>query len=106
MGTIKTIKSVIKDLGYTLVEPKVLSYFLSCSAKRERLMLVGIRNDLVKSAEFNWPSPYKKIMVMRDALQAGELYPNDVLHPWGKNTQSERRNFKFSATRRLLARFA
>ena len=77
--TIKTIKSVIKDLGYTLVEPKVLkAIFYRVPQKRERLMLVGIRNDLVKSAEFNWPSPYKKIMVMRDALQAGELYPNDV----------------------------
>ena len=77
--TIETIKSVIADLGYTLVEPKVLkAIFYQVPQKRERLMLVGIRNDLVKYAQFNWPSPYKKIMVMRDALKAGDLYPSDV----------------------------
>ena len=41
-------------------------------------MLVGIRNDLIAKAEFAWPSPYNKIMTLRDALQAGELYPTDV----------------------------
>ena len=77
--TIQTIKAVIEDLGYTLVEPKVLkAIFYRVPQKRERLMLVGIRNDLVKKSQFNWPSPYKKIMVMRDALQAGELYADDV----------------------------
>lgn len=77
--TIQTIKAVIEDLGYTLVEPKVLkAIFYRVPQKRERLMLVGIRNDLVKESQFNWPSPYKKIMVMRDALQAGELYADNV----------------------------
>ena len=77
--TIETIKAVIVDLGYTLIEPKVLkAIFYKVPQKRERLMLVGIRNDLVKYSTFKWPSPYKRIMVMRDALKAGELYPNDV----------------------------
>lgn len=77
--TIETIKSVVADLGYTLIEPKVLkAIFYQVPQKRERLMLVGIRNDLLKFAQFNWPSPYKKIMVMKDALRAGELYHTDV----------------------------
>jgi DNA (cytosine-5)-methyltransferase 1 len=77
--TIATIKSIILDLGYTLIEPKVLkAIFYQVPQKRERLMLVGIRNDLVKFAKFQWPSPYKRIFVLRDALKRGELYQNDV----------------------------
>jgi len=83
--TIETIKNIIADLGYTLIEPKVLkAIFYKVPQKRERLMLVGIRNDLVKYANFKWPSPYTRVMVMRDALKAGELYPNDVLESLGQ----------------------
>lgn len=77
--TIKTIKSVIAELGYTLIEPKVLkAIFYKVPQKRERLMLVGIRNDLFKHAKFQWPSFYKKIFTLKDALKKGELYPTDV----------------------------
>lgn len=83
--TIATIKNVIAALGYTLIEPKVLkAIFYKVPQKRERLMLVGIRNDLVKYASFQWPAPYKKIMVLRDALKAGELYQNDVSESLGQ----------------------
>lgn len=77
--TIEVIKSVIADLGYTLIEPRVLkAIFYKVPQKRERLMLVGIRNDLVKYSNFKWPSPYKRIFTVRDALKAGELYQSDV----------------------------
>ena len=77
--TIAAIKSVIADLGYTLIEPRVLkAIFYKVPQKRERLMLVGIRNDLLLNALFKWPSPYKRIYTLKDALQAGELYPNAV----------------------------
>ena len=77
--TIGAIKSVISSLGYTLIEPRVLkAIFYKVPQKRERLMLVGIRNDLVEYAQFQWPSPYKRVYVLKDALKAGELYPNDV----------------------------
>ncbi len=77
--TLETIKDVIKELGYTLIEPRVLkAIFYKVPQKRERLFLVGIRNDLIENAEFTWPSPYTKIMTVKDALKAGELYENDV----------------------------
>ena len=77
--TLATIKRVIHDLGYTLIEPTVLkAIFYRVPQKRERLMLVGIRNDLMPYAAFSWPAPYKRICVLRDALKAGELYPVDV----------------------------
>ena len=77
--TIGAIKSVISNLGYTLIEPRVLkAIFYKVPQKRERLMLVGIRNDLVQYAQSHWPSPYKRVYVLKDALKAGELYANDV----------------------------
>jgi len=77
--TLSTIKSIISDLGYTLIEPEVLkALFYRVPQKRERLFFVGIRNDLVKFAKFKWPSPYYRILVLKDALKAGELYDTDV----------------------------
>lgn len=77
--TLSAIKNVIEELGYELVEPRVLkAIFYQVPQKRERLFLIGIRKDLSKKVKFNWPSPYKRIMTLRDALKAGELYPCDV----------------------------
>jgi DNA (cytosine-5)-methyltransferase 1 len=77
--TIETIKETIKELGYTLIEPKILkAMFYEVPQKRERLLLVGIRNDLIKNAKFSWPEPSQKIMVVKDALKKGSLYSSDV----------------------------
>ncbi len=77
--TLETIKSVLSDLGYTIIEPRVLkAVFYRVPQKRERLIIVGIRNDLADKATFLWPSPFKRIMLMKDALKKGELYDCDV----------------------------
>jgi DNA (cytosine-5)-methyltransferase 1 len=77
--TLDTIKSVLGDLGYTVLEPRILkAVFYRVPQKRERLIIVGIRNDLAERAEFFWPSPYNRMMVIRDALKKGELYDSDV----------------------------
>ena len=77
--TIEAISAVIDELGYKLVEPRVLkAVFYQVPQKRERLFLVGIRKDLAHLAEFGWPSPYSRIMTMSDALKAGDLYNADV----------------------------
>jgi len=77
--TIKTIQSVLSQIGYTLVPPQVLNaLFYRVPQKRQRLFLVGIRNDLVPFAQFEWPSPCPQIMTLADALKAGALFETDV----------------------------
>ncbi len=77
--TIKVIKSVIADLGYTLVEPRVLkAIFYRVPQKRERLFLVGVRNDLAPYFQFEWPNKAPRMYTMRDALFKGELFDCDV----------------------------
>lgn len=77
--TLETIKNVIDELGYELVEPRVLkAIFYKVPQKRERLILVGIRKDLAQNVKFHWPSPYKRVMTLRDAFYAGELFDTDV----------------------------
>lgn len=77
--TLLTITNVLKDLGYTLIEPRVLkAIFYKVPQKRERLFIIGIRNDLFEKYQFSWPSPYKRIMTLKDALYKGELFDSDV----------------------------
>jgi len=77
-NTLEVIKSVISELGYTLVEPRVLkAIFYRVPQKRERLFLVCIRNDLVEGIDFSWPETYSRVLVLSDALKKGELYDTD-----------------------------
>lgn len=83
--TLDAIKNVIDELGYTLVEPRVLkAIFYKVPQKRERLFLIGIRKDLAEKVSFNWPSPYTRIMTLKDALKSGDLYSTDVPHSPGQ----------------------
>lgn len=77
--TIETIKSVIAELGYTLIEPRVLRAILyNVPQKRERLILIAIRNDIAPMVDFKWPSVCTDIRTLRDAFFAGALYDCDV----------------------------
>lgn len=84
--TLQAIKNVIDELGYKLVEPRVLkAVFYKVPQKRERLFLVCIRKDIAPFVEFMWPSPFSRIMTLEDALKAGELYDTDVPVSEGQN---------------------
>ena len=77
--TLKVIKNVIEDLGYTLVEPQVLKAILyQVPQKRERLILIAIRNDIANMVKFQYPSPYERVLTLKDAFFKGVLYDTDV----------------------------
>lgn len=82
--TFKTIRNTIAELGYTLVEPRVLKAIMyQVPQKRERLILIAIRNDLAEKVTFHWPSPYKRVLTLKDVLYRSEIYDTDVPHSEG-----------------------
>lgn len=90
--TLKVIRQTIDELGYHLVEPRVLQAIkYMVPQKRERLILVAIRKDFAGKVEFHWPSPYHRIMTMRDALYKGELFPTDVPASVGQQYPDKKR---------------
>lgn len=77
--TFKVISEVIDELGYYLVPPRILKAVMyKVPQKRERIFLVGIRKDFADKVEFHWPSPYHRVLTLRDAFFEGELYNCDV----------------------------
>lgn len=77
--TVETMKNVLGELGYTVLEPRIMkAIFYRVPQKRERLIIVAIRNDLVGKETFEFPEPHNKIFGIRDALKKGELFDCDV----------------------------
>lgn len=66
--TYQTILTVFEDAGYQ-VQSKVLNAWdYGVAQKRERMMMVGIRNDLVDKTEFIYPIPHSYKPVLKDIL--------------------------------------
>lgn len=77
--TIEVIKNTISELGYTLVDPKVLKAIMyKVPQKRERIILVAIRNDIAEKVTFRYPDPYWRVVTLRDAFYKGDLFDCDV----------------------------
>lgn len=77
--TLNTIRRVIAELGYTLVEPRILRAIqYDVPQKRERVILVAIRNDIAPYVNFKWPDVAKEVRTLRDAFFSGSLYDVDV----------------------------
>lgn len=77
--TLSTIIEFIEESGYKIIENSVYKTMMyKVPQKRERLILVGVRNDLANEAIFERPSYFKKVVTVKDALKKGILYNSDV----------------------------
>jgi DNA (cytosine-5)-methyltransferase 1 len=69
--------SILNELGYKVLEPRILKAInYKVPQKRERLVLVAIRNDI--DVNFDYPEPSRRIYTLSDALKKGDLYNCDV----------------------------
>lgn len=90
--TFKTICNIISELGYTLISPRILKGVMyKVPQKRERIILVAIRNDIAPFVEFKWPSPFRQITTLKDAFYKGILYDCDVLDTEGASYPASKR---------------
>lgn len=78
-NTLKSIIKLIEESGYNIIENNIYkTMFYKVPQKRERLILIGIRNDLYNKAVYHMPPPYTEILSVKDALLKGKLYSTDV----------------------------
>lgn len=76
--TLQTMIDIYEDLGYTVTTHIVRTLDYNVAQKRERVIIVGIRNDI--DVEYRLPKPCTYKPVLRDVLQdvpksLGEKYP-------------------------------
>lgn len=67
--TYQTIKAVFEDAGYTIQYQVLNAWDYGVAQKRERLITIGIRNDLVDTVSFKFPEKHEYKPVLRDILQ-------------------------------------
>lgn len=90
--TLDTIRNVIAELGYTLIEPRVLRALQhDVPQKRERLILIAIRNDIAPYVTYNWPQVSTYVPTLRDAFFKGRLFPTDVPTSQGQQYPESKR---------------
>lgn len=66
--TYKIILDIFEQEGYTIQKQILNAWDYGVAQKRERLITVGIRNDLVNKVKFEFPVPHKYKPVLRDIL--------------------------------------
>ena len=67
--TFNTIIHEFKSLGYKVVYKVLNAAYYGVGQKRERLIIIGIRNDLAHKIDFSYPEPEKEMTTLRDILR-------------------------------------
>ncbi len=66
--TYETMLNIFKEEGYTIQKQVLNAWNYGVAQKRERLITIGIRNDLVDTLHFEFPKPHDYKPVLRDIL--------------------------------------
>ncbi|MFR4986986.1 MAG: DNA cytosine methyltransferase [Lachnospirales bacterium] len=67
--TFKTIFDIFIEQGYKVTYSVLNALDYGVAQKRERLIVIGIRNDLTNKVNFEFPKKYEKKLVLRDILK-------------------------------------
>ena len=67
-NTYKTMLSIFAKAGYTIDKKVLNAWDYGVPQKRERLITVGIRNDLVDKTEYVFPKPHDYKPILKDVL--------------------------------------
>ncbi len=67
--TYETMLSVFQEAGYQTQYKVLNAWDYGVAQKRERLITIGIRNDLIKKIDYHFPIPHDYKPVLRDVLQ-------------------------------------
>ena len=79
--TYKTMCEVFALAGYTIQKAVLNAWDYDTPQKRERLITIGIRNDLAEGVEFNFPKKCDYKPVLRDVLKD---VPDSPYTPYGE----------------------
>lgn len=66
--TYETMLNIFKEEGYTIQKLVLNAWDYGVAQKRERLITIGIRNDLIEHLHFQFPKPHEYKPVLRDIL--------------------------------------
>lgn len=66
--TYQTITDIFESTGYTIQKQVLNAWDYGVPQKRERLITIGIRNDLLDKISFSFPTPHDYKPVLRDIL--------------------------------------
>lgn len=80
--TYTTITNIFEQAGYTIQKKVLNAWDFGNPQKRERLITVGIRNDLVGKINYCFPEPHEYKPVLRDVLLD---CPDGPGVPYGEN---------------------
>ncbi len=68
-NTYQTILDIFAETGYTIQVKVLNAWDYGVAQKRERLITIGIRNDLTDKIKIDFPSPHQYKPVLRDVLE-------------------------------------
>ncbi len=80
--TFKTITHEFESLGYEVIYKVLNAAYYGVGQKRQRLIVIGIRNDLKDKIKFEYPEQDKKMTVLKDVLKN---VPDSPYQPYSEN---------------------